>query len=295
MNEPTWGISGPTFLWLYAAAFLVTACGVWLRRKGLLNAQDGRAPSATPDVYELAMLNGGPQLAITIAIAKLHRLGALVAGSGKKIRTAGRPKSTATSPTSTTRSTTPSSARRGSPRASSSASSPAPRPSRRSRRSSPTRACCSTTRRARRSTGRWLLFLPVIGLGAARVVAGIQNERPVAFIVIAVCAVAFVTIMVALQAPPRDGARPGAPGRPARRPQDARPHPGRRGDPAGRRAVRRAARCGRPIPAWPRRSRSRASARRGRAAAAAAAARAAAAAACGGGGGGCGGGGCGGG
>ena len=50
MNEPTWGISGPTFLWLYAAAFLVTACGVWLRRKGLLNAQDARAPIGTPDV-----------------------------------------------------------------------------------------------------------------------------------------------------------------------------------------------------------------------------------------------------
>ena len=29
----------------------------------------------------------------------------------------------------------------------------------------------------------WLLFLPVIWLGAARIVAGIQNERPSAYIV----------------------------------------------------------------------------------------------------------------
>jgi uncharacterized protein (TIGR04222 family) len=90
MNGPTWGISGPTFLWLYAAAFLATACVVWLRRKSLLNAQEGRAPSGTPDVYELAMLNGGPPLAITIATAKLHRLGALVTASSNKLRAAGR-------------------------------------------------------------------------------------------------------------------------------------------------------------------------------------------------------------
>ncbi|MEY2442045.1 MAG: hypothetical protein QOJ46_1471, partial [bacterium] len=30
MTEPTWGISGQTFLLIYAAAFVVTACGVWL-------------------------------------------------------------------------------------------------------------------------------------------------------------------------------------------------------------------------------------------------------------------------
>ena len=89
MNEsPTWGISGQTFLWCYAVAFVVTAGAVWLRRNSLLNAQDGAKPSKL-DVYELAMLNGGPQLAITIATAKLHRVGALVTSSGKKLRTAG--------------------------------------------------------------------------------------------------------------------------------------------------------------------------------------------------------------
>src|ERR1044072_7248839 len=93
MNEPTWGISGTTFLWLCAAAFVVTACGVWLRRKSLLNAQDGHVPSEAPDVYELALLNGGPRLAITIATAKLHRHRALLAGPRTKSRAAGRPKS----------------------------------------------------------------------------------------------------------------------------------------------------------------------------------------------------------
>ena len=43
----------------------------------------------------------------------------------------------------------------------------------------------------------WLWFLPVLGLGILRIVAGIQNGRPVAFIVVAVIAVAFVTLWVA--------------------------------------------------------------------------------------------------
>src|SRR5204863_2953963 len=193
MNEPTWGISGPTFLWLYAAAFLVTACGVWLRRKGLLNAQDARAPIGTPDVYELAMLNGGPQLAITIAMAKLHRLGALVAGSGKKLRTAGRPKSeditdldhevydsVERSPGITARKLERELA--GGPAVQALAA-----------KLTDAGLLLDDATRAK-VNWTWSWFLPVIVLGAARVVAGIQNERPVAFIVIAACAVAVVTI-----------------------------------------------------------------------------------------------------
>jgi uncharacterized protein (TIGR04222 family) len=202
MNEPTWGISGPTFLWLYAIAFAVTACGVWLRRRLLLRASDGGHSIGDLGVEELAMLNGGPPLAITIAVAKLHRLGALVAGSGKRIRTAGRPKGAAEEITELDHEIYDAVER-----------SPGITARKLERELTASRAIEALTakltaarlllddkaRSQLRST--WLLFVPVIALGAARIVAGIQNERPVAILAIAVCAVVFVTIVVARNRP----------------------------------------------------------------------------------------------
>ena len=202
MNEPTWGISSPTFLWLYAVAFVVTACGAWLRRKRLLNAQDGRAPSQTLDVYELAMLNGGPPLAITIAMAKLHRLGGLVAGSGKKIRTAGRPKSDSEEITDLDHEVYDVADRSPGITARKLEREVAGGMAIQALQSRLTQAGLLLDDETREKVNwNWLLFLPVIGLGAARIVAGIQNERPVAFLVIAVCVVVFVTIMVARSRP----------------------------------------------------------------------------------------------
>jgi uncharacterized protein (TIGR04222 family) len=199
MNEPTWGISGPTFLWIYAAAFVVSACGAWLRRKSLLNAQDGRAPSGTPDVYEIAMLNGGPKLAITIATAKLHRLGALVTASGKKLRAAGRPKSDLAElehevfdavervPGITARKLEQDLV----------GGTAIQRLSADLTRSG---LLLDDAARAKVNT-LWLWFVPVLALGAARVAAGIQHDRPVTFIVLAVAAIAFITLKVAMSRP----------------------------------------------------------------------------------------------
>jgi uncharacterized protein (TIGR04222 family) len=77
----TWGLSGPEFLWIYGTAGALTA--LWARHRwhtataGPRLRPDEREPHI--GLYDLAMLGGGPQLAITSAAAQLHRDGVLEA------------------------------------------------------------------------------------------------------------------------------------------------------------------------------------------------------------------------
>jgi uncharacterized protein (TIGR04222 family) len=88
----TWGISNASFLWFYGIICLLTLGGIWRWRRRLLNAGDGGARPERMDAYDLAMLNGGPQLVITIAAAKLHRIGSLAHGtSGRAVEVRRRP------------------------------------------------------------------------------------------------------------------------------------------------------------------------------------------------------------
>ncbi len=202
MTEPIWGVSSSTFLWLYAAAFVATACGVWLRRKRLLDAPDARQSIGNPDVYELAMLNGGPQLAITIAIAKLHRLGALVDGSGKKLRAAGRPKGDAERMSDLDHEVYDAIERSPGITADKVERALAGGPAVLALASRLTGAGLLLDDETRAKVNwTWTLFLPVIALGAARIVAGIQNEAAVAYVVIGLCAIVVVTIWVAAMRP----------------------------------------------------------------------------------------------
>jgi hypothetical protein len=72
----TWGISGPHFLLLYGAVCAVWAGGLWLLRRHLLGPS-GTVERQEPDVYELAVLNDGPELAITAAAARLSAAGVI--------------------------------------------------------------------------------------------------------------------------------------------------------------------------------------------------------------------------
>jgi uncharacterized protein (TIGR04222 family) len=77
----TWGVSGPAFLALYAAAAaLILAIG-WLRWRTIFGALR-HTNDPTPEMadYQVAMLTGGPRLAILAAATKLYRDGTLVAG-----------------------------------------------------------------------------------------------------------------------------------------------------------------------------------------------------------------------
>ena len=61
----TWGLSGTSFLVGYAFLCAAAAVAIWLRRKSLLEAGATDTGQAL-DVYELAILNGGPKLAVTV-------------------------------------------------------------------------------------------------------------------------------------------------------------------------------------------------------------------------------------
>ncbi len=87
-----WGVGDATFLWCYGVLCALSLAGIWLRRRSLSNVRAGAARPLSCDAYELAMLNGGPQLAITIAAAELHRVGSLARGSsGRLVRVRQRP------------------------------------------------------------------------------------------------------------------------------------------------------------------------------------------------------------
>jgi uncharacterized protein (TIGR04222 family) len=79
---PTWGITGTDFLWGYGALCVTALAAIgwlWLSMRGP-RATDAHVP-AEPDLYALAMLSGGSQLAITSAATQLHRDGHLRPGN----------------------------------------------------------------------------------------------------------------------------------------------------------------------------------------------------------------------
>lgn len=201
MNEPAWGIGDPLFLGLYAAACVATAIGVWLRRRRLLGARDAPVPSTGAGVYELAMLNGGPALAITIATSKLHRRGALVADRAK-LRAAGRPRDGDEPLADLDHEVYDVIERTPGIRRTNLERKVAGGPSVRALESTLTDAGLLLDEQARSRVNRsWLAFVPVVALGAARLVAGGQSDDHLAILVVAVCAVALVAVLVARDRP----------------------------------------------------------------------------------------------
>ncbi|MEA2356369.1 MAG: hypothetical protein QOD61_2498, partial [Solirubrobacteraceae bacterium] len=81
----TWGISGPDFLGAYGALCAVAAGVVaweWTQVVGRRVRTTEPAPDI--DAYRVAMVAGGPDLAVTAAAATLYRTGVL--GTGKRRR-----------------------------------------------------------------------------------------------------------------------------------------------------------------------------------------------------------------
>lgn len=77
----TWGIADPLFVALYGAlcAAVVTAT-LCVRRRAVGTTRRRVDPAPDIGLLKTAMLNGGPQLAITTALAKLHCDGVLAEG-----------------------------------------------------------------------------------------------------------------------------------------------------------------------------------------------------------------------
>lgn len=76
----TWGVTGAQFLWFYGGLCAVAGLWVWSRWRRAMHPRSSGDMTRSPDMYDVAMLNGGPQLAITAAATKLHRDGVLRRG-----------------------------------------------------------------------------------------------------------------------------------------------------------------------------------------------------------------------
>ncbi|MDQ6778374.1 MAG: TIGR04222 domain-containing membrane protein [Actinomycetota bacterium] len=68
----TWGISGSGFLEIYGGLCALWALALWAWRKDLIAPEGAMAPKRNLGTYELAVLNGGPELAVMAAAARLR-------------------------------------------------------------------------------------------------------------------------------------------------------------------------------------------------------------------------------
>ena len=199
----TWGISGPEFLLLYVALLAVIVLVVVLARRRVLAVPDGAAVPARLDRYEAAYLNGGCDLVATTAVSSLLRAGHLGPSPRRRqrhrlvARTAPRagahPVEWAAYQLVADRSDHPRWAL-GAELCRAPAMA-AVRERLRQGGLAPT-----DEQRARyRATGLW--FLPLLGLGVARVAAGTANGRPVGFLVVLLAVTVVLAVALCLRAP----------------------------------------------------------------------------------------------
>lgn len=195
----TWGISGPAFL----VAYLLLAAAVWgasaRTRRALADDRADRLPGAAPaDPHDVAYLNGGPDLAVTSALAAMHLTGTVAPSKGQ-IRAVGKLEPGADALERAIHFTT------GSPVTRS-----------RLRLHRPVRTALDTIekrlvslglllpeaqRRRIRAVGWWMVA--VAGLGLLRLLAGVAEGRPVGLVTVALLAVAGVALVQLLHAPRR--------------------------------------------------------------------------------------------
>jgi uncharacterized protein (TIGR04222 family) len=86
----TWGISGPVFLLVYVVLAAVVALLVRRKRCALADVATPRPVDRLADhPYDVAHLNGGPDLALCAALSAMHRSGT-IAAAGRGVVVAGQ-------------------------------------------------------------------------------------------------------------------------------------------------------------------------------------------------------------
>lgn len=199
MTVDTWGISGPTFLVAYlvlAAAVLVAAVRA---RRALADPRPDRPfgdPGAHP--HDVAHLNGGPELAVTSALAAMHLKGTVAPSKGQ-IYAVGRPAPGDDALERAIHFTSGSAVARR--------RLPMHRPVQAALEAIEKRLVgaglllSEAERRRIRAVGWWLVA--VAGLGLLRLLAGIADGKPVGFLVVALLAVSVVAGVLLAWAPRR--------------------------------------------------------------------------------------------
>jgi uncharacterized protein (TIGR04222 family) len=205
METQTWGISGPRFLAIYAVLLALTVLVAAIDRRRRTGGPVRMDPGMPLDAYEVAVLNGGEQLAATAAVANLRKAGALRV-DGDAVEPAG-PLPPGAHPIERA---VYDSVLRGERRR----AAFVPVLARNVRELGEIRGrlvqlgLLWDRGPARRMRALLFWFVPVLGLGLARLAAGLANDRPVEFLVVLL----LVTVGLALgmSKPPSGRTRAGS-------------------------------------------------------------------------------------
>lgn len=87
--DDTWGISGPTFLGLYAALAVVAVIATVLTRRSLARSL---APAPAPSLDnpdDVAYLHNGPELTVLTALSAMHVAGRIAASGRRRVQAVG--------------------------------------------------------------------------------------------------------------------------------------------------------------------------------------------------------------
>jgi uncharacterized protein (TIGR04222 family) len=197
----TWGISGPTFLWVFSFLGVVFFAGTLAHRRRVLRGPSDVRPNVVTG-EEAAYLNGGPRLAVYASLGALRTVGAIgVSADGVLAQTGSLPAGATPLDVAVYHAAD----RRIRPRA-----LPTDRwvaDAVESLRAGLERSGLAVTPQARRSARSGaLLLLALLALGVARVAAGVSNKRPVGFLTLMLIVLGVVTLMLLVRVPHRTSA-----------------------------------------------------------------------------------------
>ncbi|MFI7543353.1 TIGR04222 domain-containing membrane protein [Actinoplanes sp. NPDC049599] len=187
----TWGIPGPAFLVLYFAATVAVLILSAIHRR-VLFAGDRRAELTRLGPQQVAYLNGGDQLAVYAALGGLRGAGAIAGGPGKTLYQAG-PMPAGVTPLDNAIYNAAGRRIRARDLAGDQWVVAAVRQLREG-----LEAQGLAVPEARRKTAQaWSLAgLALLVLGVGRLVDGIQNDKPVGFLVVAIVIAGIVTVVL---------------------------------------------------------------------------------------------------
>ena len=196
----TWGISSSTFLLAYIVLAAAVVVGSVRTRRALTDVFAERPPGRVDTrPYDVAFLNGGPDLALTAALSAMHRTGTIgTAGRGVVVTTA-RPDARADELERAVHHAAATAVPR---RQLAAAGGVASALHRIEQRLIAAGLLLSGERRARiRLVGGWVLVVAALGL--VRIVAGVANGRPVGFLIILVVLLLVVGVLLVVRVPRR--------------------------------------------------------------------------------------------
>lgn len=193
----TWGFSGPTFFAVYMVIAVAVGLAGIRARRAIADPRPRPVLDLTAHPYDVAYLNGGPELAVYSALSSMHLAGTIAVEGRGSVRATARASTDALERAIHF-----------------AAAGPIPRHRLQSQR--PVTTALDTIsnrlvdaglllsaeqRRAYRAVGWWMLA--VAGLGLVSLLAGIAEAKPVWYLSVALCAVTVVGVVQLTRAPRR--------------------------------------------------------------------------------------------